>query len=59
MAFDVAGHPVDNVGHGLARVGVEGVVVDNGGRVDGVVTYRVETLIPVNVTDIRSQKMRV
>ena len=58
VAFNVASHTVDDVGHRLARIGVKGVVVDDGRRVDGVVAHRVETLIPVDVTEIGSKKLR-
>jgi hypothetical protein len=37
--------------HGHARIGLIGVVVDDGGCVDGAVgAERVKTLVPVNVT---------
>ena len=54
VAFDVAGHTVDDVGHRHAGVGEVGVVVDDGGHVDGAVrTEREETLVPVNVTKMK------
>lgn len=51
VAFDVSGHTVDDVGDGLAGVGVVGVVVDDRGKIDSAVgTKREETLIPVDVS---------
>jgi hypothetical protein len=58
MALDVAGHSIDNVGHGHAGVGVVGVVVSDRRRVNGAVPgKRPETLVPVNVT-ITGEKRR-
>lgn len=37
VTFDVTGHTVDDVGHGCAGVCVVGIVVNNGGLVDGAV----------------------
>lgn len=50
VALDVAGHAVDEVRHGDARVGGVGVVVDDCGGVDGAVgAERQQALVPVNV----------
>lgn len=50
VALDIARHAVDDVGHGLAGVGAVGVVVHNGGVVDGAVLAEgVQALVPVNV----------
>lgn len=37
VAFDVASHAVDDVGHGLAGVGSVCIIVQHGGGVDGAV----------------------
>lgn len=51
VALDVAGGTVDEVSHGLAGVGAVGVVVDDGGSVDGTVGAEgEETLVPVDMT---------
>lgn len=50
VALDIAGHAVDNVGHGLAGVGLVSVVVDDGGGVDLAVSEREKALVPVDVT---------
>lgn len=50
VRFNVTGHTVDDVSHGLARVGPVGVVVDDGAHVDGTVVANGEdTLVPVDV----------
>lgn len=50
VALNVSGRAVDEVSHGLSGIGVVGVVVDNGGSVDGTVhAEREETLVPVDV----------
>nr|POE86430.1 hypothetical protein CFP56_46614 [Quercus suber] len=50
VGFDVAGHAVDDVRHGRARVGAVGGVVDDRRRVDGAVgAERPEPLVPVDV----------
>lgn len=55
VALNVAGHAVDDMGDGLAVVGVVGVVVDDGGGIDGTVgSQRIETLVPVDVADFVS-----
>lgn len=52
VALNVAGHAVDDVGDGLAVVGIVGVVVHNGGSIDGAVSAeRIKTLVPVDVAD--------
>ena len=51
MRLDVASHTVDDMRHGDTRVGIVGVVVDDGAGVDGLISpERVETLVPVNMT---------
>ena len=51
MAFDVAGHPVDEVGHGNAGIGSVRGFVDDGGFVDRAIgAQRVEAFVPVDVT---------
>lgn len=50
VRLDVAGHAVDDVRHGLARVGLVGVVVDDRGLVDGAVGAEgPETFVPVDM----------
>lgn len=50
MAFKVACHTVDNVGHGLTRAGVIGVVVDNGRVEDSAISGKGKhTFIPVDM----------
>ena len=50
VALDVAGHTVDDVRDGLAFVCVKGVVVDNGGLIDGAVAAEGKrAFIPVDV----------
>lgn len=51
VALEVSGRAVDEVSHGLSGIGAVGVVVDDGGSVDGTVhAEREETLVPVDVT---------
>jgi hypothetical protein len=46
VCLDVSCHTVDNVSHRFARVGLVGVVIDNGSLVDSTVgTERPETLV--------------
>ena len=50
MRLDVASHTVDYMRHGHTRVGVVGVVIDDGASVDSLVgTQRIETLVPVDM----------
>lgn len=50
MAFDVARHAVNKVRHGCAGVGIVGIVVGDGNRVDIAIRgKREETLVPVDV----------
>lgn len=52
MALDVAGHAINDVGHGHAGVGIVSVVVGDRRRVNGAVPgKRPETLVPVDVTN--------
>jgi len=50
VRLNVTSGTIHDVSDGLSRVGEVGVVVDNRRHVDSVVTDRVHTLIPVNVT---------
>jgi hypothetical protein len=53
VTLNVASHTIDDVSHGLAGVGVKGVVVDNRALVDGAVGAKGEgSLIPMNVTRV-------
>lgn len=57
VTLDVAGHAVDDMGDGLAVVGIVRVVVDDGGGIDGAVgSQRIETLVPMDVTEFVSGK---
>lgn len=52
VAFNVAGHSVDDVGDGFTGVRVVDVVVEHGVMVDGTVRSKgVETFVPVDMTD--------
>lgn len=58
VAFNISSHAVDNVRHGHAFVGIEGVVVDNRGCVDVAVHREREyTLVPVNMTKMKKNKV--
>jgi hypothetical protein len=49
MAFDIAGHAVDDVSNRHTRVSNVGIVVDDGSRVDHGHAKREEALIPMDV----------
>jgi hypothetical protein len=56
VAFNVSSHAVDDVRHRHAFVGIVGVVVDNGGCIDGAVhCEREHTLVPVNMTKMKKK----
>lgn len=51
MTLDIAGSTIDDMCHGLAWVGVVGIVVDNGGRVYFPTACEgPEAFIPMNVS---------
>jgi len=50
VAFNVSSSTVDDVSHSLSRVREVGVVVDNGRVVNGVVTDREHSFVPMNVS---------
>ena len=58
VAFNVSSHAVDDVRHRHAFVGIECVVVDDRGCVDGAVYREREyTLVPVNMTKMKKKKV--
>ena len=60
VAFNVSSHAVDDVRHRYAFVGIIGVIVDDGGCVNGAIRReREQTLVPVNVAKMKKKKLSV